>query len=150
MQALKWISKQPHGFLRPEMNLKMRNSKCSAVAVLFGWVVSAISAAAAPAPPPQAGPDIDTRMLRAELENLEAGRDGPPQAAVFPPPNLKAQKGQNIKDAARLAQLAAEVKNKLEKDSQFMVSVECLKKVEEMQKLARQLHDRINGSGAPN
>jgi hypothetical protein len=52
---------------------------------------------------------------------------------------------QNIKDSARVAQLAAEVKQDLENGADFTLSVANLKKLEEMAKLSKTLHDRMKG-----
>ena len=64
----------------------------------------------------------------------------------------KADREQNIKDAARLAQLAAEVKKELEDGSQFTLSVASLQKAEEMEKLSKKLHGRMkaDNAAAPN
>ena len=60
----------------------------------------------------------------------------------------KADREQNIKDAARLAQLAAEVKKELEDGSQFTLSVASLQKAEEMEKLSKKLHVRMKADNA--
>jgi hypothetical protein len=52
---------------------------------------------------------------------------------------------QNIKEAARLAQLAAEVKQDLENGADFTLSVANLRKLEETAKLSKTLHDRMKG-----
>ncbi len=60
----------------------------------------------------------------------------------------KADREQNIKDAARLAQLAAEVKQELENGSQFTLSVASLKKADEMEKLSKRLYVRMKADNA--
>jgi hypothetical protein len=66
-----------------------------------------------------------------------------PPAASFPPISLKADKAQNIRDAARVAELASQGKRQLENDSHLMLSADSLKKVDEMQKLIKELHNRL-------
>jgi len=71
-----------------------------------------------------------------------------------PPPNnsdiakAKADREQNIKDAARLAQLAAEVKQELESGSEFTLSVATVKKADEVEKLSKKLHARMKEDNA--
>ena len=60
----------------------------------------------------------------------------------------KADREQNIKDAARLAQLAAEVKQALENGSEFTLSVASLQKAEEMEKLSKKLRGRMKADNA--
>jgi len=60
----------------------------------------------------------------------------------------KADREQNIKDAARLAQLAAEVKQELENGGDYTLSVASLKKADEMEKLSKQLHVRMRADNA--
>ena len=63
--------------------------------------------------------------------------------AASPIVKAKADYQQNVKDAARLAQLAAEVKQELETGGAFALSVASLKKAEEMEKLSKKLHSRM-------
>ncbi len=86
-----------------------------------------------------------------------AQREGPPP--VLPPaqapdirlPNgksqrdeiLKAEHEQNIKDAARLADLAQELREDLEKQDRFVLSLETLKKTEDIEKLAKKIRSRL-------
>src|SRR5215469_16874085 len=55
---------------------------------------------------------------------------------------LKAEREQNIKDAARLASLADELKQSLEKEDRFVFSLSTVKKTEEIEKLARKISSR--------
>ena len=56
---------------------------------------------------------------------------------------LKAEREQNIKDAARLASLADELKQSLEKEDRFVLSLSTVKKTEEIEKLARKIRSRM-------
>jgi hypothetical protein len=56
---------------------------------------------------------------------------------------LKAEREQNIKDAARLADLADELKEALEKEDRFVFSLNTVKKTEEIEKLAKKIRTRI-------
>lgn len=56
---------------------------------------------------------------------------------------LKAEHEQNIKDAARLAELADDLKQTIEKEDRFVFSLNTVKKAEEIEKLARKIRSRI-------
>ena len=56
---------------------------------------------------------------------------------------LKAEHEQNLKDAARLADLADELKQALEKEDRFVFSLNTVKKTEEIEKLARKIRTRM-------
>jgi hypothetical protein len=76
------------------------------------------------------------------------GRGISNQSRVQPPikdPDAKAKSdyGQNIQDAARLAQLATEVRQDLENGGEFTLSLASLKKADEMEKLSKKLHARM-------
>jgi hypothetical protein len=49
----------------------------------------------------------------------------------------------NLEDAAQLAKLAEEVKGDLEKDDSHVVSVKTLKKLDEVEKLAKAIRGRL-------
>jgi len=70
--------------------------------------------------------------------------------AIDPAVRAKLEYDQNIKDAARLSQLAAEIKQELENGGQYTLSATTLRKSEDAEKLAKKLHDRMKGdSGSP-
>jgi hypothetical protein len=73
-----------------------------------------------------------------------------PQPAVPPAsnPTVKAKLDyeQNLKDAARLAQLASEVSEELQNGGQYTFSAATFKKSEEMEKLSKKLHDRMKST----
>jgi hypothetical protein len=56
---------------------------------------------------------------------------------------LKAEHQQNLKDAAKLVQMAEELKQELEKDDRHVLSVATLKKTDEIEKLARKIGSRL-------
>lgn len=56
---------------------------------------------------------------------------------------LRAEREQNIKDAAKLADLADELKQALEKEDRFVFSLSTVKKTEEIEKLAKKIRSRI-------
>jgi hypothetical protein len=60
----------------------------------------------------------------------------------------KSDHEENVRDAARLAQLVGEVKEELEAGGQFALSVSCMKKAEEIEKLSKKLHARLKGDSA--
>jgi hypothetical protein len=81
------------------------------------------------------------------------GQFGPPRVVVQEDrlPNGKSQRDeiakaeyeQNLKDAARLAKAAEEFKAGLEKDTRFVLSVDSLKKIDDIEKLAKQIRSRL-------
>jgi len=84
---------------------------------------------------------------------------GPPDRPAAPPLNqadvrlpngklqrdeiLKAEHQENLKDAARLADLAQELKESLEKDDRYVLSLSTLKKTDEIEKLAKKIRSRL-------
>ncbi len=56
---------------------------------------------------------------------------------------LKADREQNIKDATRLAELSQQVKEDLEKTDHNVLSLDTLKKTDEIEKLARKIRSRL-------
>lgn len=56
---------------------------------------------------------------------------------------LKMERDQNIKDAAQLAQLAEELKEDLEKNDRFVLSLATLKKTDDIEKLAKKIRSRM-------
>ena len=85
-----------------------------------------------------------------------AGMDNsqPCPEQVAPPASNPAVKAkldyeQNLKDAARLVQLASEVKLELQNGGQYIFSAATFKKSEEMEKLSKKLHDRMKADIPP-
>jgi hypothetical protein len=56
---------------------------------------------------------------------------------------LKAEHEENLKDAAKLADLADELKEALEKEDRFVFSLNTVKKTEEIERLARKIRTRM-------
>ena len=56
---------------------------------------------------------------------------------------LKAEHGQNLKDAAQLADLAEQLKQELEKNDRYVLSVSSLKKTDEIEKLVKKIRSRL-------
>lgn len=56
---------------------------------------------------------------------------------------LKAEHEQNIKDAAKLAELADDLKQTLEKEDRFVFSLTTVKKTEDIEKLAKKIRSRL-------
>ena len=56
---------------------------------------------------------------------------------------LKAEHERNLKDAAQLMRMSEEVKQDLEKNERHVLSMSTLKKLEEIEKLARKMRSRM-------
>ena len=56
---------------------------------------------------------------------------------------LKAEHEQNLKDAAQLADLAEQLKQELEKNDRYVISVSSLKKTDEIEKLVKKIRSRL-------
>jgi hypothetical protein len=56
---------------------------------------------------------------------------------------LKAEQKQNIKDAAQLAELAQQLQLDLEKNDAYVLSIDTLKKTEDIEKLAKKIRSRL-------
>jgi hypothetical protein len=74
-----------------------------------------------------------TRQEEARLPNGKSQRD-----AI-----LKAEHEQNLKDASKLMELAEELKQDLEKNDRFVLSMATLKKTDEIEKLAKKIRSRL-------
>lgn len=56
---------------------------------------------------------------------------------------LKADHEKNLEDAAEMSRLADEVKLDLEKNTQYVFSIEDVKKLQEIEKLAKRIRSRM-------
>jgi hypothetical protein len=56
---------------------------------------------------------------------------------------LKAEYEQNLKDAAKLVDLAEELKEDLEKNDQYVLSMSTLKKTDDIEKLVKRIRSRM-------
>jgi hypothetical protein len=56
---------------------------------------------------------------------------------------LKAERQQNIKDAAQLVEMAQQLQQDLEKNDRYVLSISTLKKTDEIEKLVRKIRARL-------
>jgi hypothetical protein len=56
---------------------------------------------------------------------------------------LKAEREQNLKDAAQLADLAEQLKQEMEKNDRYVFSISTLKKTDEIEKLVKKIRSRL-------
>ncbi len=56
---------------------------------------------------------------------------------------LKAEYEQNLKDAARLVELAEELQQELEKNDRFVLSMSSVKKTDDIEKLVKKIRSRL-------
>ena len=56
---------------------------------------------------------------------------------------LKVERDDNIKDAAHLVELAQSLRDDLEKSDRFVLSMDTLKKTDDIEKLARKIRTRL-------
>ena len=78
---------------------------------------------------PRAGdPDEDVRMPNGKLQKEEI---------------LKADFQKSLDDARELSKLADQLKADLEKNDRYVLSIPTLKKTEDIEKLAKRIHDRL-------
>src|ERR1700694_4691218 len=59
---------------------------------------------------------------------------------------LKAEHEQNLKDAARLLEMAEELKQDLEKNDHYVLSLSTLKKTDDIEKLVKKIRSRMRHS----
>ncbi len=78
---------------------------------------------------PRAGePEEDVRLPNGKLQKDEI---------------LKADFQKSLEEARELSKLADELKADLEKNDRFVLSIPALKKTEDIEKLAKRIHDRM-------
>lgn len=97
--------------------------------VLF--LLGALSLAQAPEGPPTAAPvgnAPDVRLPNGKLQRDEI---------------LKAEYQDNLKDAARLVDMAQDLKESLEKDDRYVLSLATLKKTDDIEKLVKKIRSRL-------
>jgi hypothetical protein len=77
-----------------------------------------------------------------------------PEEGVTPPQGMsdiaraKTDHEQNVKDAARLAELAAKVRDELAQSRSYSLSAGTVKDLDEMEKLTKKLRSRIKSASA--
>jgi len=82
----------------------------------------------APPRPQQSENDEEIRLPNGKLQREEI---------------LKADFQKSLEDARQLSKLADELKADLEKNDRYVLSIPTLKKTEEIEKLAKKIHDRM-------
>jgi hypothetical protein len=107
----------------------MMNTLRRGALVLF--LLGALSLAQAPEGPPPAVPVGNTADVR--LPNGKLQRDE----------ILKAEYQDNLKDAARLVDMAQDLKESLEKDDRYVLSLATLKKTDDIEKLVKKIRARL-------
>ena len=79
-------------------------------------------------PPSPAEDETDVRLPNGKVQRDEI---------------LKAEHEQNLKDAAQLADLAEQLKQELEKNDRYVLSISTLKKTDEIEKLVKKIRSRL-------
>ena len=97
------------------------------------WLVLALAMPAQippnPPPNPRPGePEEEVRLPNGKLQKDEI---------------VKAEFQKSLEDARALSKLADELKADLEKNDRYVLSIPTLKKTEEIEKLAKRIHDRM-------
>src|SRR5690349_11034885 len=93
------------------------------LAALFALVPWAVVAQRGPVAGPEAGQE-DTRLPNGKLQRDEI---------------VKAEHEQNLKDAAQLVELSEQLKEELEKNDRYVVSMATVKKTDDIEKLVRKI-----------
>ena len=97
--------------------------------VLSLAAVSCFAVAQRGTPPPASTEDeTDVRLPNGKVQRDEI---------------LKAEHEQNLKDAAQLADLAEQLKQELEKNDRYVLSISTLKKTDEIEKLVKKIRSRL-------
>ncbi len=94
-------------------------------------LLGALSLAQTPEGPPPAAPVANAAEVR--LPNGKLQRDE----------ILKAEYQDNLKDAARLVDMAQDLKESLEKDDRYVLSLATLKKTDDIEKLVKKIRARL-------
>ena len=78
--------------------------------------------------PPVADPQADVTLPNGKSQRAEI---------------LKAEREQNIKDAAQLVDMAKDLQQEIEKNEAYVLSLSALKKTDEIEKLAKRIRGRL-------
>jgi hypothetical protein len=92
------------------------------------WLGAALASAGPPqnASQPEAAPEMRLPNGKSQIDAI-----------------LKADHQKDLKDAAHLVELAEQLKQELEKNDQYVLSLSSLKKTEEIEKLAKRIRTRL-------
>lgn len=105
-----------------------RGARTLSLAAVFGLAL-AQEPGGLPTQAPSPGVDrVDVRLPSGKMQRDEI---------------LKAEHEQNLKDAAKLAELADDLKQTLEKEDRYVFSLTTVKKTEEIEKLAKKIRSRL-------
>lgn len=98
--------------------------------ILLALPLALVISAQPPAERPRPGdePSEDARLPNGKLQREEI---------------LKAEFQKSLDDARELSKLADELKVDLEKNDRYVLSIATLKKTEDIEKLAKRIHDRL-------
>lgn len=99
-------------------------------------VFVAVALAAALAQAPEDQPPVTTTSSGPPDVRLPSGKLQRDEIA-------KAEHAANLKDASKLADLAQDLKESIEKDDRYVLSLTTMKKAEEIEKLAWKIRDRM-------
>lgn len=100
----------------------------AAILPLTPRAVDAQRGGAGVGPPSTAAEQEDARLPNGKLQRDEI---------------LKAEHEQNLKDAAQLVELSEQLKEELEKNDRFVVSMSTVKKTDDIEKLVRKIRSRL-------
>lgn len=99
---------------------------------LLSLIVLLLAASFAQSPqsplPPKPGDEMEARLPNGKLQRDEIA---------------KADYKKNVEDAAELVKLATDLKEDLDKESAFVVSMKTIKKTEDIEKLAHNIRGRL-------
>jgi hypothetical protein len=104
-----------------------RGALALSIAALLASVPWVVVAQRGPSQGPDAGQQ-DTRLPNGKLQRDEI---------------LKIEHEQNLKDAAQLVELSEQLKEELEKNDRFVVSMATVKKTDDIEKLVRKIRSRL-------
>jgi hypothetical protein len=90
------------------------------------WMASAQRGGASRGPSPDPQQDVQLPSGKSQRDEI-----------------LKAEREQNIKDAAQLVDLAQQLQVELEKNDRFVFSIATMKKTDDIEKLAKRIRSRM-------
>lgn len=100
---------------------------CCALAASM-MVLAWMALAQPPGRPPVTDPQSDVTLPNGKSQRAEI---------------LKAEREQNIKDAAQLVDITKELQQEIEKNEAYVVSLTAIKKTDEIEKIAKRIRARL-------